>query len=233
MPRLQELSGEELHARAVRVFRQGGGSRPEVVLVREGAQEAVLKDYSRSDPAFRRYIGPLLVRREAQALRLLDGLPGVPRLIAVVNREALLIEHIDAPSARDLKPGAFAPEFFQRFYALIDAMHARGVAHCDLRSTGNILMTREGQPVFVDFVAYMKRGSWWNPLTRWLFGKFCEADRVAVARLKKTHAPQLLTEAEHAALARDRKTPLERLARVIGKSFRNVTRWLLTRAPRG
>jgi hypothetical protein len=39
----------------------------------------------------------------------------------------------------------------------------------------------------------------------------------------------LLTETEMRALARDRKTWLERGARIIGKSVRNVSRWLLTK----
>jgi hypothetical protein len=81
----------------------------------------------------------------------------------------------------------------------------------------------------VDFAAHFRRGRSWNPVSRWMYVKFCEADRVAVARLKKSHAPELLSEPEQQALARDRKTWLERGARIIGKSVRNLSRWLLTK----
>ena len=220
---------EELHRRAQRVFRRGGGTRPEVLLVEIDGQPAVLKDYARSDPWFRRLVGPLSARREARALERLDGLAGVPRLLGRPARDALLLEYIPGVTARELKRGAVSAEFFERFYRLVAAIHSRGVAHCDLRSTGNILLGPNGEPHAVDFVAHFKQGEWWNPLTRWIFRKFCHADRTAVARLKRSLAPELLTAQEQADLARDRNTPLERAARAVGKSIRNVSRWLLTR----
>jgi predicted Ser/Thr protein kinase len=229
MTPLQGLSHEELRAHAVQTFRRGGGSRPDVLLIRVDGEEAVLKDYSRADPWFRRLVGPLSARREARALRQLDGVRGVPRLLRVVDREALLLEHVPGTSARHAPPGGLTPEFFERFYRLVERLHEAGVAHCDLRSQGNILVGADGEPHVVDFTAHFRRGRPWNAVTRWMYRKFCEADRVAVARLKRSHAPDLLTDAEKRALARDRNTPLERTARFIGKSVRNLSRWLLTR----
>lgn len=229
MPSVPSPSLDSLHARAQKVFRRGGGTRPEVLLVEVDGKLAVLKDYAHSDPWFRRLIGPLSARREARALELLDGVAGVPRLLGRPARDAVLIEYVSGVSARELKRGSLTPEFFERFYRLVEDIHRRGVAHCDLRSTGNILIGPDGAPYAVDFVAHFKQGRWWNPLTRWIFRKFCEADRTAVARLKRSHAPELLTAAEQAALARDRNTPLERAVRVIGKGIRNLSRWLLTR----
>lgn len=222
----------QLYANTRKVFRAGGGTRPEVRLVEFNGSVAVLKDYTPSDPLFRRFVGPHAVRREARALRALDGVAGVPRLLAVLGNDALVLEYVSGPSARELARGAFAPEFFERLYGLIEAMHRRGVAHCDLRSSGNILLGPGGAPYIVDFVANFRRNRWWNPLTRWMYAKFCEADRGAVARLKKSHAPELLTSAEHAVLARDRKTPLERGARIVGRGLRDLGRWLLTRKQR-
>jgi len=229
MSSLQDLSHQELRARVVKTFRRGGGSRPDVLLVRANGEEAVLKDYSRADPWFRRLVGPMSVRREARALRQLDGARGVPRLLRVVDREALLLEYIPGTSTREVPPGGLTPQFFKRFYCLVERLHEHGVAHCDLRSRGNVLVGADGEPHVVDFVAHFRRGRPWNLPARWLYGKFCEADRVAVARLKRSHAPELLTDLEQKALARDRKTPLERAARFVGKSVRNISRFLLTR----
>jgi|GEM_PF-99134 hypothetical protein len=229
MPSLQDMPLETLHAHAVHTFRKGGGSRPEVVLVEAGGARAVLKDYSHADPGFRRLVGPLLVWREALALKRLAGQRGVPPLLHKFDGDAILVGHIEGQSAKQCPRGTIPPEFFERFYRLVDEMHARGVAHCDLRSEGNILVTPSGDPAFVDFVAHMGRPSWWNLPLRWAYARLCEADRVAVARLKRTHAPDALTPEELAALARDRNTPLERFARMLGKSIRNVTRLLLTR----
>ena len=229
MALLQDLSLEQLRALTVKTFRRGGGSRPDVLLIRMDGEEAVLKDFSQADPWFRRLVGPLSVRREARALRQLDGARGVPRLLRVVNRNALLLEYVPGTSAREVPPGGLAPPFFERFYRLVDRLHEFGVAHCDLRSQGNILVGADGEPHVVDFAAHFRRPRPWNVAARWMYGKLCEADRVAVARLKRSHAPELLTESERQALARDRKTLLERAARFIGKSVRNISRWLLTR----
>ncbi len=229
MTSLQELSLQELRARATKTFRHGGGSRPEVLLIRLNGEEAVLKDFSQSDPWFRRVVGPLSARREARALKQLEGARGVPRLLRRVSRDALLLEHILGTSVRQVPPGGLTPEFFERFYRLVDRLHEFGVAHCDLRSQGNILVGADGEPHAVDFTAHFRRPRPWNFAARWMYAKFCEADRVAVARLKKTHAPELLTDAEKFSLTRDRKTWLERAARFIGKSVRNISRWLLTK----
>ena len=229
MPALEDLDLDALRAHVVKTFREGGGMRPDVALIKVGGEEAVLKDYGKSDPWFRRVAGPLSARREARALEQLRGVRGVPRLLRQVAPDALLIEHIPGASMRAVPRGGLTPQFFERFYRLVDRLHEAGVAHCDLRSQGNILVGADGEPHVVDFAAHFRRGRSWNPVSGWMYAKFCEADRVAVARLKKSHAPELLTEIEIQALARDRKTWLERTARLIGKSVRNVSRWLLTK----
>jgi predicted Ser/Thr protein kinase len=229
MMSLQDLSLAELRARAVKTFRQGGGSRPDVLLVQVNGEQAVLKDYGAADPWFRRLVGPLSARREAHALKQLEGIRGVPRLLRTVGHEALLMEYVPGMSAREVPPGGLTPLFFLQFYHLVERLHERGVAHCDLRSQGNILVGADGDPHVVDFTAHFRRGRGWNLPARWMYEKLCEADRVAVARLKKSRAPDLLTETEHRVLARDRKTALERTARFIGKSIRNISRFLLTR----
>jgi hypothetical protein len=229
---LLELTLPELHARTRRIFRRGEGSRPQVALVDVAGAQAVVKDYGYSDPRFRRLIGPLLVWREARALTRLAGQRGVPRLLRRFGRQALLIEFLPGEAVKGMPRGALPLEFFERFYRLVDEIHARGVAHCDLRSEGNILVNAAGEPCFVDFVAHLGRGPWWNPLQRWAFRRLCQADRVAVARLKRTHQPQWLTDQEKLWLARDRNTALERAARFLGRGIRDVSRRLLTRGNR-
>jgi len=229
MTTLQDHSLAELRTHAVKTFRQGGGSRPDVLLVQMNGEQAILKDYGQTDPWFRRLVGPLSARREARALRQLEGIQGVPRLLRTLGKNALLMEYVPGSSTREVPPGGLTPLFFQQFYHLVERLHERGLAHCDLRSQGNILVGADGEPHVVDFAAHFRRGRGWNLAARWMYNKLCEADRVAVARLKKSRAPDLLTETEHLALSRDRKTALERTARFIGKSIRNISRFLLTR----
>jgi hypothetical protein len=223
---LDTLPIDELRLHTVQTYRTGEGTRPEVALVRIGGRQAVLKDFSRSAVWFGRILGPLLVYREARALTLLDGIPGVPRLIRKVSMRALLIEHIDGVPARAIPPGSVTPELFDRLEELVRAIHERGVAHCDLRSGGNIVVTSVGQPYLVDFVAHTVHG---NPLWDWIFRRFCQADLVAVLRLKKRLAPALVSGDDEHRLLSDRNAVLPRVARTIGRTVRNISRFVFAK----
>lgn len=226
---LQELTSESLHHKAVRIYRQGGGSRPEVAIIKIDDQEMVLKDFARCDPWFSRILGTRLARREAIALQRLDSVAGVPKLLTRIGKKALLMEHVPSRNVKEYPKGELPKEAITRLLQLVADMHQCGVAHCDLRSFGNILIDEQDQPHLVDFTAHFKQGKPWNPITRWLFKRFCMADFVAIARIKRRHAPDMLSEEEKLALQKDRKTFLERGARMFGKSVRNISRWLLTR----
>ena len=219
------LSIRELRAHAVKTYRVGRGSRPEVSLIKVGNAQAVLKDFSRSAFWFRRIFGPLLTWREARALRQLSGVHGVPRLIRQVNSRALLIEHVEGISTKAIPHGGVQPELFDRLSRLVHEVHEHGVAHCDLRTRGNIIIGHDGQPYLVDFAAHIGCGRRWNLLWRWMFTQFCKADLVSVVRLKERQAPNLLTGKEQRQLELDRTRPVARIARGI----RNITQRVLQR----
>lgn len=224
-----KLSLAQLRAGTVRTFRQGGGSRPQVSLVSVHGREAVLKDFNACDRWFARLLAPLLAAREARALRRLDDLARVPELLATPDRRSLLIQYLPAQPLLRVDRGVDWQAFFRDLARLIEDMHARGVAHCDLRSPNNTLLDIGGGPVIVDFVASVRAGRRWNLPAQWLFKAFSQADRDAVAKLKRHVAPELLTDSDLTRLSS--RGPLERTARWLGRSVRNVTRKLFTERP--
>lgn len=229
MDLLINLSLAELQSGAIRTFRQGGGSRPQVSLVSVAGQEAVLKDFNACDPWFARLLAPLLAAREARALRLLDDLARVPALLAIPDRRSLLIQYLPAQPLLKIERKVDWQAFFRDLARLIDEMHARGVAHCDLRSPNNTLLDEGGGPVIVDFVASVHAGRRWNLPARWVFRAFSQADRDAMAKLKRHVAPELLTDADRTLLTSS--GPLQRSARWLGGNVRRVTRKLFTGRP--
>lgn len=215
-----------LRAHTVEVMRRGGGSRPDVLRVRHDDGDAILKDQNGCDAAFARLLGPLLAWREARSLHRLHGIAGIPALRGRPDRRSVLIEYIPAvPITRAAH--ADWPVFFTALERLLDTMHDRGVAHCDLRSPNNTLVSEAGDPVLVDFVASVHQGRPWNPAGRWLFALFCRVDRKAVIKLKSIVAPELVTEAERPLL--EHRAPAHRALRRTGIVVRNVTRQLFTR----
>lgn len=222
MTNWQALSIDEIRKHAVKTYREAQGTRPDVLLIKVQGDEAVLKDYSFSDTWFRRFIAPLLVYREIRSLRMLDGIEGVPRLYRVYNKHAFLIEAINGIAASQKKTGELDSAFFKRMVELINRIHERGVAHCDLRSAGNTIVTEDQHPWLVDFVASVHQGSRWNVVTRWLFRQFVAADQSAVLKLKKRIAPEMLTDEEIESMENPRSL-IERTGRKIGKTVRQLT----------
>ena len=225
---IDKLTRDYLDERCVETLRTARGSRPDLKLIDLKGQLVVLKDYRNSDPLFRMLIGPILIRREAGALRQLTAVEGIPKLITLVDRHAILIEHIDGRPLRKVETDSLDAGFFLRLEDLINRMHAAGVAHCDLRTGGNILVGKDDQPYLIDFVSCVLLGRGWNPFIRLVFREFRRADLRAVPLAKKRVCPSLLTPRDEAELARP--LPFERPAIFIGKTVRNVVRRVLTRS---
>jgi len=220
-------SREHIEQHTVEYLRTAGGTRPDLRVVDTEQGKIVVKDFSRSDILFRLIVGPILIRREYGALRKLIGVDGVPRLVGRLDRYALAIEHVPGVSLDRVLPAALTGDFYTDLRRVIDDMHSRGVAHCDLRSRGNVMLGDDGRPYVIDFAACVFRGRGLNPFFRWLFGQFVLADRNAVPRIKQRLSPELLTDDDKAELATP--LPFERPARFIGESVRKITRKLLTR----
>lgn len=224
---ITRITREYMEDHTTEYYRTAGGTRPDLRVVETDQGKIVVKDFRRSDALFRLIVGPILIRREYGALRKLLGVSGVPQLVGRIDRYALAIEHVPGVSLDRVLPTSLDNAFFTELLRVIDDMHGRGVAHCDLRSRGNVMLGDDGRPYVVDFAACVFRGRGWNPLIRWLFGQFVLADRNAVLRIKRRHSPDLLSDAEKTDLASP--LPFERPARVFGETVRNITRKLLTR----
>ena len=225
---LSNLSLVELRQTINKVYRRGGGSRPDVLLIEHGRGRAVLKDHGACDPWFARVLGPLLAWREARALERLHGIRGVPKLLARPSSRALLLEYLCAKQlSDDNNDKTDWATFFKRLELLLDDMHQRGVAHCDLRSPFNTLIDAEGNPVIVDFVASVSRGQPWNLVANWVFQRFARADREALIKLKSSVAPELVSEQEQVQYLT--RSKLEQLMRWVGVQVRTLSRKLFTR----
>ncbi|MEN6521424.1 MAG: hypothetical protein ABFD46_09805 [Armatimonadota bacterium] len=220
------MTRKEIENHTVAFLRTAGGTRPDVRVVEIENRRFVVKDFRRSDLLFKAIVGPLLIRRESAALARMDGVEGVPRLFQRIDRYAMVIEHIDGTALRDFK-GDIPEGFFDELVDIMDAVHSLGVTHCDLRSSGNVMVTSDGKPKVVDFAACVMRGHGLNPLINFLFRQFIDGDHYAVLMLKRKHAPDQLRPEEIDRL--NTPLPYEELAKNIGRSTRNITRRMLTR----
>jgi len=221
------LTRQFIEEHTVDYYRTAGGTRPDLRVVDTPEGRVVVKDFSRGDFLFRTMVGPILIRREYGALCKLIGVEGVPQIIAKIDRYAFAVQHIPGTSLDQRLPKPLTNVFYTDLKRVVAEMHARGVAHCDLRSRGNVMLGDDSRPYVIDFAACVFLGRGWNPFLRWLFGQFVLADRNAVLRIKQRNSPELLSDDEAAELATP--LPFERPARAFGETVRRITRRLLTR----
>jgi predicted Ser/Thr protein kinase len=160
-------------------------------------------------------------------MRNLIGVDGIPQLVGKFDRYAFAMEHIEGTSLDHINNGALNNDFYAKLRVVIDNMHSRGVAHCDLRSRGNVMLADDGSPYVVDFAACVFRGRGINPFFRWLFHQFALADDNAILRIKNRLSPELMSEIDHAELAKP--LPFENQAQKFGETIRNLTRHFLTK----
>jgi len=121
--------------------------------------------------------------REFNAYRHVQGLAGFPRCHGLFRQCYLALEYIDGPLLRHAAP-ADPETFFDEMQQILAAMHARGVAHGDLKSRKNVMISADGRPVIIDLGTSVVQRSGWRPLNRRLFNYLRQIDLNGWVKLK-------------------------------------------------
>lgn len=174
------------------------------------------------------WIGALLTRHEVCIYELLQGVPGVPRLIGTVGKHGFVHEFVPGhPLARNEQ---VSDTFFDELSTLIAGLHERHAAYVDLNKRENVLIGNDGKPYLIDFQIslYLPPVGWkrlW-PI-RWLLRRFQHADRYHCLKHKRRLRPDLLTEQQRAAV--ERRGVWIRLHRWLTRPLTNLRRRTLKR----
>jgi predicted Ser/Thr protein kinase len=147
------LTRANLAERTRQVLKRGGRRNPDVYLVEGDAGLVVVKDFLPRAALVRRWLGPWLLDRELRAYRRLEGLPAVPRTLGRIDRHAFAVEYRPGERVSRKLRGRVPPGFLGELEQAIAAMHARGVAHLDLRHRSNVLAGEDGHPILIDFAS--------------------------------------------------------------------------------
>ncbi len=154
--------------------------------------------------------------REARVYARLAGVGGVPACHGITD-EGLWLEAIDGRPLAGFRRGEISVEFLDALDRIIAAIHARGVAHSDLKKRENILVVDGQHPVILDFGAAFVEGEL-------LFETFRRIDMAAAAKLRAHHQPDTLRPEQRALL--DSPTWAERLSRFLIRTVRDPWRAL-------
>lgn len=162
----------------------------------------VLKDLTPQHRWVRVLFGRPALRREERMLRALEGVEGIPRFVARLDRDAIVMEFVPGEPLR----GVLGPDRTRAaaldLAAKVAALHDRGVVHLDLRQRRNILVDPAGRVHLIDF-----ESAWRLPTEgplRFLFRWLRRLDEGAVLKFKSKYAADLLTPAERTRARRAR-----------------------------
>lgn len=204
------------------VLRPGKQYKAEVrIEVRDG-RRILVKDYSACGLGFRLVMGRWLAKREGEALRAGDGIPGVPPFEGFPKPNALAYAFIEGRPIAELAPDELPAGIWDALERLIKALHERGVAHGDLKTLENILVAEDGSPHLVDFTAaFIRRVS---PLHALIYRHVSQDDLRAIVKAKLLLDPDAVTEEEQEFY--EYRSGMERFFRRVRKPFRAFFKWL-------
>jgi len=185
-------------------------ARCDVIRLEDGTL-AVLKDFSNLPGPVRTTVGRVAAGRERRAYERLAGVAGIPRLLGVRGPFALVLEYVPGRPLTDAGAVGNPEAFVARLEALLARVHARGVAHGEIR-LANVLVDVDDNPWLVDFATATVAGAASGGL---LFRIQKHLDRYGWLMIKEHLMPGSLTPAE---------CDEERRARLLAAVFRhNVT----------
>ena len=168
-----------------------------------------------------RCLGETAIRREYAIYRRINGIPGVPRCIGLVDGRMLVLEFVSGGTFRSRERQIQDWDgFFAKLLETIRSIHAAGVAHGDLKRKDNILVGDGERPYIVDFgVATIEKPSsapWTNLIYRWMR----QYDYNAWVKLKYRRRVDALTPPDAALY---RPTATERFARAVRVVWQKLT----------
>jgi predicted Ser/Thr protein kinase len=202
----------------------GSGYQASAHLYRTSAGDIVVKQPHGGGPL--RGLWRWLLRREHSVYERLEGIAGIPRSFGL-SGDGLALEYVPGPSLREHEAHlADRDAFFARLKETIEAMHAAGVAHGDLKRKDNVIVAAGELPYLIDFGIAARRSERNGRLNRFVFERMAQMDLNAWVKLKYGRRIDPETErdvlsAEDAALYRP--LLIERVARAIRVVWQKLT----------
>ena len=197
----ENVTREEIDHLVAEVYPSVSLGKPDLKLIQKDGRRAIVKDYYSTPFFFRHTIGAWLIGREYKFHRKLDGIKGVPRIYRKLDRYANVFEYVDArPIERDDRR-VIGDRFFEKLKKRMKLIHTRGVVHLDLSHKGNILVSKDREPVVIDFNSgfYVGNGFIGRKVLLPLLKKI---DYYGILKLKKRLSPDALTLDEESYLKR-------------------------------
>ena len=111
----------------------------------------VVKSFARKSLPVR-LLGRPQIAREARAYAALRGVAGIPALHGRPDPYTLVMDFVEGERLTHVRlTEGPKRQFIDALGNMVEAMHARGVAHLDLSHRSNVMLDDAGHPYLIDF----------------------------------------------------------------------------------
>jgi predicted Ser/Thr protein kinase len=195
------------------------GYQGQVYLYQDGRQRYVIK--AASGRGVLRWLRTHMLRQEFSVYNRLQGYSGSPRCYGLLRGRYLVLEYVDGLPLRHA-PIADRALFYQTLFDQIQELHARGVAHSDLKRKDNLLVVAGRRPCLIDFGAAIVRKPGFAPLNHFLFRMAVRFDFNAWIKLKYNNRLEEISATDSVYY---RRTWVEKSARRTKRVYKRIKSW--------
>ena len=154
----QPFTREDMKSAPQKLLRDGRTANAVVTKIEAAGRTWTVKDFSSRPWFVRWFIAPVLLSRELAFLNRLEGVDGIADSAFRIDRYAIAVQFMPGESIGKRVKERITPDFLEKLEALVDAMHARGVVHLDLRGLGNVMIRPDDTPGIIDFQSSLFTG---------------------------------------------------------------------------
>ncbi|RLE30005.1 MAG: hypothetical protein DRJ61_13465 [Acidobacteria bacterium] len=167
----------------VRCIEGRNASKADVLFYETNGVRVAVKTYGVRGFLIRHTLGRWLIFREARAYEEAGEVNGLPAFLGRSGPFALATEWVDAEPLSSYRGVVLKTEIFDRLAGILDELHDRGVALGDLHHR-DVLLNADGELYVIDLATAWVLGARPWPFRRFLFRRFCQSDRVSLARMR-------------------------------------------------
>jgi len=147
-----DITRADLKGQPARAVRRGISYKADLLVYRVNGEDVLLKDYRHKVGIWRDVLGAMFTGREARALRALRGVEGVPQFRGRPDPYCVAMTFIEGSRIRKADQAVRGnEEFVRQLRRTVREMHRRGVVHLDLKHRSNLMVSKAGHPVVLDF----------------------------------------------------------------------------------
>ena len=159
------------------------GTKADVLFYDFDGERVAVKTYAPRGLVVRATLGRWLIRREATAYLAAEGVRALPSFLGRLDPYTMATRWVDAAPLKERVGARLDDVLFDRLETVLDELHERGVALADLHHR-DVLLGEDDALYVVDLATAWVLGDRPGVARRLLFKRFCESDRVNLARMR-------------------------------------------------